>query len=119
MLKTNSKKYQENFNCYMEGVFASEEHITSYDELYNEFDRVANYDYNIKKFPNKQNRLADFLQGLPIGIEYTNYDILQLDKKLREYDYELTDKQADKILENYWNFMAYQILKNINKAVTK
>lgn len=79
-----------------------------------EFERVANYPYNIKRFPNEQNRLADWLAGLPISIAYTNYDILQLAVAWGSIPADYSEKQAEKILENYFNFMAAKLLQLFN-----
>lgn len=38
-----------------------------------EFERVANYPYNLKKFPNTQDRFADYLAGLPFNFEFETY----------------------------------------------
>lgn len=113
MLKTNTKKYRENIKKYIIDCIPEEWGNTEEEKLTmlkREFDRVANHPFNVLKFPNIQERLADYLSGLPINLDYTNYDILQLDKQLREYDHDLTDSQADRLIENYWRFMAFQIM---------
>jgi hypothetical protein len=43
--------------------------------LHNEFERVANYPYNMKLFPNRVNRFTDYLQGIPFHFHFTNYDL--------------------------------------------
>jgi len=45
------------------------------NRLYNEFDRVANYWQNEKRFPNMGKRFSDFLNGLPFSFEYSYADI--------------------------------------------
>ena len=79
------------------------------DYLFEEFERVANHPYNLKKFPNEQDRMADYLMGLPFCFEFENYKILQLAEKLHEC--KLTEKQEDIILKNYWNHLAFKILQ--------
>jgi hypothetical protein len=82
------------------------------DYLFNEFESTSNYKYNLQRYPNLQERLKNWIQGLPscLDIAFTNYDILELSKKLHSVD-ELTEKQEDTILENYFNHLAFHLLK--------
>ena len=59
----------------------------------------------------EQEALTDWLRGLPsaINIEFTNYEILKLAHKWGSIPENATEKQEDKILDNYWNFMANKI----------
>ena len=52
--------------------------------------------------------LTDWLQGLPsaINLPFYNGDILDLAVKWGSIPENYTEKQADKILDNYFNFMA-------------
>ena len=45
-----------------------------------EFKRVAGYEYNLKRFPNVQERFIDWLLGLPsyFNIEYYNDEIINV-----------------------------------------
>lgn len=43
--------------------------------LASEFDRVANYPHNLKRFPNAQDRFHDYLMGIPFGFEFTHQGI--------------------------------------------
>lgn len=79
-----------------------------------EFERVANYPYNLQRSPNTQARLADYLAGLPLSIAYTNNDILQLAVEWGSIPEDFTDKQAEKIINNYFNFMAAKLLQLFN-----
>ena len=79
------------------------------------FDRTYNYLNNIRRTPNYQQRFAEWLQGLPLNIPYTYNDIIELEKKLLETD---QVNNEDRIINNYWSFMAFQIIKlkdNLNK----
>lgn len=75
------------------------------------------YDYNIRYYKTYQNVLANYLMGLPssIDIAFENYKILKLAKLWNSLPENATEKQEDKILENYWKFMALQIIKYCNK----
>lgn len=59
---------------------------------------------------------ASWLQGLPssFGIDFENYVILQIAKKWGSIPETATEKQEDKILENWFNFIAintFQLFK--------
>lgn len=80
------------------------------NSLYEEFKRVANHPYNLKRFPNETNRFADYLSGLPIAIPFYYYDIIEQSKKWHEVE-TLTEKQADKIQNDWFRFIASKYLR--------
>jgi len=55
-----------------------------------------------------QNAMTNYLQGLAssLTIEFSDYKILELAILWGSIPKNHTDKQANKILDNYWNFMA-------------
>lgn len=79
-MKTNSKQFREiMINHIMEN--ASDEHGNSFKSIeqaaksiYSEFERTANYPYNLKRLPNDQNRFSDWLCGLPSLVNQYYYD---------------------------------------------
>lgn len=80
-LKTNSKQVREEIRQHIIYCVTSEDE-QNYDNiqdaanrLYEEFDRVANHEYNKRKFPNDQERFSDYLTGLPFSFEYTYFGI--------------------------------------------
>lgn len=85
-----------------------------------EFERCSNYPHNFQKFPNIADRFGDWLQGLPVfQIDYENYAILQIAKKWGSLPEYATEYQEDKILANWWNYIAnkfFQLHKHLNKA---
>ena len=122
MLRTNTKKYQENFKTYFLEVIKGEdlpEDIKTDKEkvnfIFERFNSEYNHANNIRRQPNFQMRFAEWLQGLAINLPYNYDDIIELAKKLLETD---QLKNEDTIINNYWSFMAYQIIKlkdNLNK----
>ena len=69
--------------------------------------------------------LADWYSGLPTicTVAYSNYDIVDLAITWGSLPVQHTEKQADKILENWWNFIAnktaqlfkgYRVPKSLN-----
>ena len=122
MLRTNTKKYQENFKNYFLEVIKSQdlpEDIKTDKEkvnfIFDRFNSEYNHANNIRRQPNFQMRFAEWLQGLAINLPYNYNDILELAKKLLETD---QLKNENRIINNYWSFMAFQIIKlkdNLNK----
>ena len=49
--------------------------VSASNELHIEFVRVANYEYNLYKFPSVRDRFSDYLSGLPFHFEYMVMDI--------------------------------------------
>lgn len=68
------------------------------------------YGWSIERY-GLQRALREWLQGLPssVNIAFMNYEILELYKKWNGIE-SMTEKEEDKILSMYWNFMAMRIL---------
>jgi len=52
-----------------------------------------------------------WLQGLALNIEYMNHEIIELAKEWGSLEHDATEKQEQKILDNYWSFMANKCLQ--------
>ena len=63
--------------------------------------------YNVDRI-GEQAAFAEWLQGLPsaINIDFQNSDILELAVEWGSIPENATESQEDKILENWWNFIA-------------
>ena len=123
MLRTNSKKYLNNIQTYLLSSIDGAEYGIKTDTpkeklnfLFDCFESEFNYKNNQLRYPNFQNRFANWLQGLPsaINIPHQYNKILELSKNLLEVD-TLSEKLEDQIIKNYWSFMAYHIIKLKNK----
>ena len=123
MLKNNSKKYLNNIQNYIldsidgEGYDIKTETPTEkLDFLFDCFEVEFNYKNNKLRYPNLQDRFANWLQGLPSAIDlpHQNYKILELSKNLLEVE-NLGEELENKIINNYWSFMAFHIIKLKNK----
>ena len=128
MLRTNSKKYLNNIQTYLI------DSVNTEDALHNAitdaekiafvmacYDSEFNHKYNQARHPNEQTRFANWLAGLPsvLNIPFYNDDIISLAKRLQEVDTYPNEKNTTKnIVENYFNFMAYHILK-LNSKLNK
>jgi len=61
-----------------------------------------------------QKAMIDWLQGLALNIEFTNYRILKLAVLWGSIPEKATTKQENKILDTYWSFMAVKTLQLID-----
>jgi hypothetical protein len=123
MLKTNSKKYLNNIQNYIldsiDGIeydIKTETPTEKLDFLFDCFEVEFNYKNNQLRYPNLQDRFANWLQGLPsaINIPHQYNKILELSKNLLEVE-NLSEKQENEIIKNYWSFMAHHIIKIKNR----
>lgn len=122
MLKTNSKQYLANWRSFLESALDGEEGDSlsaKLRHLLSDFDRVANYPYNLRKFPNVQDRLGDYLQGLPnsIDLPFFRYNVLELSAKLHDLSStdEIPSKTQALIFENWHKHAALMILRVAHK----
>ena len=109
-MRTNSKEVRNAIKkhileCvydYSENTFPTLEDACNH--LYNEFNRVANNEYDKKRIPSEQKRFEDYLQGIPFNFHYTNEDIetflnsLGINKDGKKYE-----------PSKMWNLYAYLI----------
>jgi len=115
MNKLHYTKYQENYKNYILDCIDSEDDLIG-KELNREekikylFDRFnSEYGWNIQRV-GKQKALEEWLSGLAINIPYTHFDIIELAKNMGSVNQNLSTVQEDRIIENYFNFMAYMVL---------
>ena len=121
MLRTNSKKYLANIQNYLIDAINTEDHTTEatthaekLDFVMDCYNEEFNHKYNQARHPNEQKRFAHWLAGLPsvLNIPFYNDEIIKLAKQLQEVETYPNEKTTCKnIIDNYFNFMAYHILK--------
>jgi hypothetical protein len=75
----------------------------------------AEYGWSIDRY-GMQRALTEWLQGLPsaVSLPFYNHDILELAKNAGTLKHYASEKEEDKILENYFSFMANKILQLFN-----
>ena len=127
MLRTNSKKYLANIQKYLidavntedfkiiknnSGLMPFNEDAQKIAFVMSCYNSEFNHKYNKARYPNEQTRFANWLAGLPsvLNIPFYDWDIINLAKELQEVE-KYTEKMAQRICENYFNFMSYHILK--------
>lgn len=82
-----------------------------------DFERVANHPYNLRMFPNLQDRFADWLRGAPgvLSIDFANYTIEQLCIKWGVLSESDTERRKEQIVSNWFNYMANKFFKLAKK----
>lgn len=72
---------------------------------------------NLKRYGSHQNCFANWLQGLPssFNIDYENYRIIELAIEWGSIPANADDRKTDKILDNWWNFIACKTIQLMAK----
>ena len=120
-MKTNSKIFMTRLKNYMLDCIdfsGYDDSLTdTFQAVYDTF--MSEYgNWNIQQHKgNKQKYFAEWLQGLPscFTIAFYNWEILQLAKTWGSLPENASEKQENKILENYWNFMSYKFFQLLKK----
>lgn len=117
-MKTNTKEFNNIYFQYILDSIQFEDFDPKNDKEKMElfwvtFDQEKNYENNKKRIPNLQDRVADWLQGLPscTKLKFSNWEILELAVSQGSLPENYTEKQGDRITENYWNFTAFKIIQ--------
>ena len=120
MLKTNSNKFKLNFkNEILANINDDVENLSDIEKLHylaETIERQINYAYNVKRYPNTQERLANYLSGLAFDFcEGYPHTIIKQAERLIEGKF--PEKKQDQIIENYYMFMALHLMKLIEKEL--
>jgi hypothetical protein len=96
-------------NIIADGYEANPETITEKISFLEET-FLSEYGFNIKRY-GRQGAVKEWLQGLPsaVSLPYMNCDVITLAIETGGLEPVHTEKQAQKILDNYFNFMAAKI----------
>lgn len=118
MLRTNTKQHNANVRQFIISNIAEDingrSESAQIDWIAEDLDRQVNYEYNLKRLPNFQDRIADYLQGLPYSfVACYNDEMIEQACLFMEVE-TLDEKLGQKIIANYYNFMAFQLIKLIN-----
>jgi hypothetical protein len=109
-MKLHHTKYKANYKNFILGCLDVDKKTSREEKieyLFNRFNKE--YGFNIKRL-GKRKALAEWLSGLAINIPFCNGDIIEFAKAMGSVDSELTEKQEDRIIEGYWEFMARMVL---------
>lgn len=113
-MKLHHTKYKKNYINYILSTIEEDEHgkplFKDKDKLDYIFKRYyQEYGWSIVRV-GKLNAMADWLSGLALNIEYYHDGIVELAIKMGSIDENPSEKLKDKVIENYWKFMANIIL---------
>ena len=123
MTKLHHTEYKKNYKNYIlsnidediEGNPISSEA----DKINYIFDRFnSEYGWRVSQV-GKVAAMVDWLQGLALNIEFYNDEIINLAVRLGSIDENPSEKLQDRVIENYWNFMANIILGFESRKVQK
>jgi len=114
MGKLHHTEYKKNYKNYILSTIDEDVEgnpITSdTDKIKYIFDRFnSEYGWRVNQV-GKIAAMIDWLQGLALNIEFYNDAIINLAVRLGSIDEHPSEKLQDKVIENYWNFMAKIIL---------
>jgi hypothetical protein len=112
LLNTNTKKYKENISIEIFKALddCGDTHREKLQTMVDRFDKEFNYKNNQLRYPNLQDRFADWLQGGAIDLPLYYYDITKMARRVHETAL-FTDKEVEKIHENFYNHMAVHCLR--------
>ena len=114
MAKLHHTEYKKNYKEYILGNIHEDiegNPITSEaDKINYIFDRFnSEYGWRVNQV-GKVAAMVDWLQGLALNIEFYNDEIINLAIRLGSIDENPSEKLQDRVIENYWDFMANIIL---------
>ena len=114
MTKLHHTEYKKNYKKYILDCVQTDSDNkpfkTDEEKINYIFDRFySEYGFMIERV-GKQKAMSEWLSGLALDIEYYNYKIILLAEAMGSLDIGSTHKEEQKIINNYFNFMANIIL---------
>ncbi len=121
-VNTNSKQFLATVKSYILDCINSEDREFANDTeklqyLADQFKSSYLNEYNLKQYGSYQNVFAEWCKGLPscFNLDYENYRIIELAKEWGSLPANADDRQEDKILDNWFNFMAFKTFQLMRK----
>mgnify|MGYP003135248485 FL=1 len=114
-MKLHHTEYKKNYKKYILDQLGTEDGLIGKDLSDDEkitylFDRFNDEFHHAVYVRGKHKAMTDWLSGLAINIEYTDDAIIQLAEEMGSIDENPSEALENKVLENYWSFMANIIL---------
>lgn len=74
------------------------------------FNNEFNYEYNKRRYPNLQNRISEYIKGLPscINIAFENYKIAEIGKS---WGYCKTERKENEFINNWFTVIAFRLIQ--------
>jgi hypothetical protein len=125
-VKLNSGQFYAKINPYIlnaidsEGYELKEPLLSDKDKLQfvaDCYNSEFNHPYNKQRYPNNQQRFAEWLQGLPscFNIDFMNYRIIELAKEWQTIPQDASEKIQDKVIANWFNMVANKTIRLMGK----
>lgn len=113
-----NKRFGVQFGYLLDGINTDEigENATDREKInfvFDTFNDECGNAYNKHTYPSEQERLANYLRGLPscIHIAFSDYDIIQIGKS---WGYQMTTKQEANFVNNWWSVIAFRLIQMRN-----
>ncbi len=107
-MKLHHTKYKQNYREYILSTIESGingEDLTTEDEKLRYIRNRFYSETGCHGWP-RMSAVADWLSGMALDIEYDDYSILELAVEMGSLDEKHSQATAQRVVENYWNFMA-------------
>lgn len=116
-MKKNVREYKNvgvQFAYVLDCIYNDEKDNMSDKEAINYFfdcfNKEYNFDYHKRLYPNLQERVKEYIQGLPscFSIAFTNYDIEQVGKSWGSCQ---TERQREYFINNWFSIIAWRLIQ--------
>jgi len=131
-MNTNSKEFKAQVRAYIMACIPDVQTIADeYEQMIEDtdkarvnwvadtFNREYGDSYSLRRWPNRQERFSQWLMCLPVmTVAYENWRIIELAKQWGALPADATEKQEDKIIANWLNFISFkfwQLHATLNK----
>jgi hypothetical protein len=114
-MKLHHTEYKKNYKAYILECISTEDDLINKDLSDDEkinylFERFySEYGFLVER-QGKHSAMTDWLSGLAINIPYTYSDIIELAVNMGSIDESPSEALEDRVIENYFSFMANIIL---------
>jgi len=115
-MKVHHTQYEKNYKSYILDCLDNEDELigkslSDEEKISYLFDRFnSEYGFMVRRV-GKQKAIAEWLSGLAIDIPFYYEDIIDLAVNMGSIAPNPNKITYDRVCENYWNFMAYMILR--------
>ena len=109
-----SKKFGIQFG-YILDCIQSEDYTLSTDKekidyFFRCFETEFNHEFNKRRYPSEQDRIAEYLQGLPscCTVEFYNSEIAEIGKS---WGFCQTEKKTDQFVKRWFSVLAFRLIQ--------
>ena len=113
MKNTNTKQFKQAVFDYLIDSAYDCEDMSDAEVAQHIHDRWISencYEYNVRRLPNHQDRLADWFAGLPLAIDYSDYQIIRTAKQWHGVD-QFSENAEAKIIDDWFKLLAFKCLQ--------